>query len=206
MGLDVNRWLKYAKARFDAAVGSGNKKLDDLEARREVERADKPWLSGGDQDSVAPTMDQVRARIEWEAERQGVDAPRSGGVPGRPEDADQPDGPDRPPGPPSPEADPAPGTPAPGTTPTDTTTSDTTRPEEPTTGGTAPRSPQEQADDAEREMARLELEERQRASAQRLEEIRRELGVDAPTDRTNDEAAGAGGSHEEDTGDDAGEI
>jgi hypothetical protein len=71
MALDVNRWLHYAKARLDRAVGQGNRSLDRLEAEREVELADKPWLRS---DAEAPTLDEARARIEWEAERQRRDA------------------------------------------------------------------------------------------------------------------------------------
>ena len=184
MALNVNRWLKYAKSRIDAAVRSGNDELDDLEARREAERADKPWLSDHDSDSVSPSMDQVRARIEWEAERQGVDAPRSGGG--------VPDRPDSPPETEAPAADDAG-----ATTPADDAKPDGDGGDEPTEAGStaagaggsqaepsgstpAPRSPEEQTADAEREMARLELEARQKASAQRLDDIRKELGVDPP--------------------------
>ena len=71
MGLDVHRWLKYAKARIDTAVGQGNRSLDRLEAEREAELAEKPWLRS---DGAAPTLDEARARIEWEAERQRRDA------------------------------------------------------------------------------------------------------------------------------------
>lgn len=146
MGFDFDRWLKYAKARIDTAIGSGNRRLDEMEAEREAERADMPWLTNDDSDAVAPSMDQVRARIEWEAERQGVDAPTGakgdGGVPDRPDD------------PP------------------------------------AARSPQERDEDAEREMARLALEARQKASAERLDEIRKELGVEPPTDDTGADGRG----------------
>lgn len=74
MALDVNRWFKYAKARLDSAVGQGNRSLDRLEAEREADLADKPWLRS---DREAPTLDEARARIEWEAERQ-----RRGPAPG----------------------------------------------------------------------------------------------------------------------------
>lgn len=168
MGLQVNRWLKYAKARLDAVVGSGNERLDELEAEREAERADKPWLRHADDDRVAPSFDQVRERIDWEAERQGVDGPRAGGgVPDRPE---APSAPERS----------ASGAEATDETTTTGTTEATGKIE--TDGRPEPRSPEDQTEDAEREMARLELEARQRASAERLEEIRRELGVDAPDD------------------------
>ena len=64
MALDVGRWLKYAQAKLNGAVRSGNEELDRLEAEREVELADKPWLAS---DSAAPTFDEARARIEREA-------------------------------------------------------------------------------------------------------------------------------------------
>lgn len=67
MALDVDRWLQYAKARLARAVGDGNRSLDRLEAEREVELADKPWLRS---DGEAPTLDEARARIEYETERQ----------------------------------------------------------------------------------------------------------------------------------------
>lgn len=67
MAANVSRWMKYAKARLDAALGQGNEELDRLEAEREVELADKPWLRS---DGDAPSFDEARARIEWEAERQ----------------------------------------------------------------------------------------------------------------------------------------
>jgi len=126
MALDVNRWLKYAKARIDSAVGQGNKSLDRLEAEREADLADKPWLRS---DRQAPTLDEARARIEWEAERQ-----HRGSEPGAGPGSD----------------------------------------------GPAPRSPQDAAADAEQESARLELDRREQESAARLEQIRNELGVEAP--------------------------
>lgn len=186
MGLDVNRWLKYAKAKLDAAVSSGSRRIDELEAERERERADKPWLSAPDDDSTVPTLDQVRARIEWEEHRQGVRSPEepSGGVPDRPpsaadapstrsststtEDGSETDSGNRPAGKDPQRADSVAGTEGPEGGSASTSS--------------APRSPQEQEQDAEREMARLELEERQRASADRLAEIRRELGVDPPNE------------------------
>ncbi len=122
MALDVNRWLQYAKARLDSAVGQGNRSLDRLEAEREVETADQPWLRA---DTDAPTLDEARARIEWEAERQRKAA--------------------------------APATSAPPSTPS-----------------------MDPAADAAQAQARLDLEAQQRATAARLDQIRRELGVEAP--------------------------
>ena len=66
MALDVGRWLKYAQAKLNSAVRSGNDELDQLEAEREVELAERPWLAS---DGEAPTFDEARARIEWEAEQ-----------------------------------------------------------------------------------------------------------------------------------------
>jgi hypothetical protein len=196
MALDVNRWLKYAKARLDAAVGSGNKRLDDLEARREIERGERPWTE--EHDGLAPTIDQVRERIEQEEARQGIggSGTTSGrGVPDRPEPTAPAADPDPAPSATEPvePAEPAPSVapdhpnePAADDTPSPVSPTPETPPAEAaptapaTPAGPAPRSPQEQAEDAEREMARLELEARQRASADRLDEIRRELGVEPP--------------------------
>ncbi len=129
MALDVNRWLKYAKARIDTAVNQGNASLDRREAEREADLADKPWLRS---DRSAPTLDEAKARIEWEAEEQRRRAGKDGVAPG---DAD---------------------------------------------ARTEARRPQATADDAEHESARLELEQREQASAARLDQIRRELGVEDP--------------------------
>lgn len=134
MALDVNRWLKYAKARLDSAVGQGNASLDRLEAEREADLADKPWLRS---DGEAPTLDEARARIEWEAERQRRAAAGDPAAPAAPA---------------------APPTPAPS----------------------GPRAPEDVAADAEQEQARLELARREQASADRLAQIRAELGVEAP--------------------------
>lgn len=142
MAANVNRWMKYAKARLDAALGQGNEELDRLEAEREAELADKPWLrSTGD----APSFDEARARIEWEADRQRQLSEE------RLASADtSPDG--RGSG---------------------------------AAGGTeaAPRPDQveDEAEAAARESARIELDQRQRQSAARLDEIRQELGID-PSD------------------------
>ena len=64
MALNVSRWINYAKARLDGVVADGHRELDRLEAEREVELADKPWLRPA---SDTPNLDEVRARIEWEA-------------------------------------------------------------------------------------------------------------------------------------------
>lgn len=70
MGLDLNRWFNYAKARVNSAVSQGHQSLDRREAERDAESADKPWLRA---DGEAPSMDEARARIAWEADRQRPD-------------------------------------------------------------------------------------------------------------------------------------
>jgi len=129
MGMNVNRWLKYAKTKLDSTVQSGNDELDRLEAKQEAERADRPWL-GADDD--APTFDEAQARIRWKAE----EAERTKKAA---EEAAPADGPK---------------------------------------GRVA--DPIDDAASAEQAAARLELDARAKASAERLEQIRRELGVDPP--------------------------
>ena len=126
MALNLNQWVNYAKTKLESAVGRSNAELDRLEAERAAEAADKPWLVS---DSEAPTLDEARARIEWEARQQadrsaeaGTDAPQSAEAP----------------------------------------------------------SPQDVGATAEAEQARLELDQRQKAAAERLDQIREELGVQAP--------------------------
>ena len=260
MALNVNRWLNYAKARIDAAVGSGHESLDRLEAKQEADRADKPWLAS---DSTAPTFDEARARIAWEADQQAKKAARHQAAEGAdgtapaaaPDDETEPDGTGSPtdraagadatatgtkpkpggtgakgPGATGAEAKTGgTGAKSPGTkgakaktkgttegpgvsdretsdgpgdlhgTETDRASAATGQPagqgpkgssstgSDPAPSGDAeidsvppPRSPQQIALDAERETARLELEDRQQKSAERLAEIRRELGIDDP--------------------------
>ncbi|NLD75504.1 MAG: hypothetical protein GX643_02440 [Acidimicrobiales bacterium] len=149
---NFTRWFNYAKARLDSAIGQGNQELDELEAERERELADKPWLrSEGD----APTFDEAKARIEWQAEQ----AARAAG-----EDV---------------EGD-----------PTHTSTPTPGEPPSPSDGGgslasgsTPITSPEERAAAAEAAQARLEFEARERESAERLDAIRAELGIDPPADR-----------------------
>lgn len=128
MAFDVNRWVKYARARIDAAVGQGNRELDRREAEREADLADRPWLAA---DGTAPNLDEARARIRWEAQRQ--------------ERADGRDALDGPAGP-----------------------------------GLVDGEERTGRDAAEAAGARLELEDRSRRAADRLDRIRRELGVDGP--------------------------
>lgn len=61
-----SRWLDYAKTKVEMAVRSGNRELDELEAEREAATADRPWLRA---DGDAPTFDEARSRIEWQAEQ-----------------------------------------------------------------------------------------------------------------------------------------
>jgi len=79
VALDLGRWFRYAQAKLNDAVRSGNAELDRREAEREVELADRPWLGADDE---VPTFDEARARIERTAE----DAARGGA----PEDRDDP--------------------------------------------------------------------------------------------------------------------
>lgn len=180
--MNVNRWVRYAKARIDAAVGQGNESLDRLEAERQAELAERPWLAA---DGTAPSLDEARARIEWEARQQ--EALQSQRSPSDAASADiEPDA--------ETDTDTAGGSPA-GRVPSVGSSAapggigEADMPGK--TGGAAeigrsmqthagPRSPQRPAVDAEHEAARLELEDRSRRSADRLAEIRRELGVDDP--------------------------
>ena len=141
MAANLGRWLKYAQAKLNSAVSSSNAELDELEAEQRAAAEDKPWLSS---DGDAPTLEETRTRIEWEAEDQRRRA----------------------------QAAPAP-------------------PSAPTTGGTgAPASPAApnsggiELDPADPDVAaaRVELDRQARESRERLEAIRKELGVDAPGD------------------------
>ena len=155
MGLQLRRWMDYAKARLDAAVGKGNDELDRLEAEREADLVDRPWLAA---EGDAPSLDEARARIAREADQQRRRADRLA--------AERSDG--REPVTPEEEthgvaegASGADGAPAPGP---------------------APRPPEDVAADAAAASARLDLEARDREAAARLDAIRKELGVEAPPD------------------------
>ena len=67
MAANVGRWLKYAQAKLNSVVSSSNEELDELEAEQAARAEGKPWISS---DSDAPTLEETRARIEWEAEEQ----------------------------------------------------------------------------------------------------------------------------------------
>lgn len=147
MALDVGRWLKYAQAKLDSAVRSGNRELDQLEAEREVELAEKPWLAS---DGEAPTFDEARARIEWEAEHQRQQAEASA--------AERPAG-EPSTGAPSTDPSPSPGAPTPPAPSTRLPSSGT---------------------EAEVAAAKVELEQRDKDAKARLDAIREELDVDPP--------------------------
>ena len=122
MAANVSRWLKCAQAKLDSMVSSSNAELDDLEAEQAARAADKPWLAS---DSDAPSLEETRARIEWEAEEQRR---RSEAAAGTTRD---------------------------GSTPSD-------------------------GPDPDVAQARVELDRQARESKERLEAIRKELGVDPP--------------------------
>jgi hypothetical protein len=162
---NISRWFNYAKARIDSAIGQGHRDLDELEAQREAELADRPWLAS---DTETPTFDEARARIEWEAEQ----AARRAGRDAAPERSDGPGGPTA--------------TASTGPAPSPTTGASAGPAPADTAGdpeGAFP-SPEERAAAAEAAGARLELEARQRESAARLDAIRAELGIDPPDEET----------------------
>lgn len=71
MGFNLGRWFKYAQAKLDQSVRDDHAELDRLEAEREVELAERPWLGSTEE---VPSFDQAKARIEWEAEHQRATA------------------------------------------------------------------------------------------------------------------------------------
>lgn len=183
MALNLRRWLRYAQAKVTDAVSSSEADLARREAEREVELADKPWLTD---DGAAPSLETTRARIAWEAEQ--AERATTGG-----DGADQTD-----------RAESAPSTTeavdeaAPGSS---TTSGSSPGPEaggssisDPTPAGgggssgvdpgpTAPSTPDLGAfgvDEAEAAQARIELDRRDEQAAARLDAIRRELDVDPP--------------------------
>ena len=66
------RWLRYAKAKLDDTVRSGNAALDRREAELEAKREGKPWLGS---DRETPSYEDVKARIEHEAPAKDVQQP-----------------------------------------------------------------------------------------------------------------------------------
>ncbi|MCU1452249.1 MAG: hypothetical protein JWN46_395 [Acidimicrobiales bacterium] len=63
--MQIGRWVKYARARLNASVRQGSDRLDELEARQQAELAERPWLAAAGE---APTLDEAKARLAWEAE------------------------------------------------------------------------------------------------------------------------------------------
>ena len=163
----LDRWINYARARFDQALRTGHTELDELEAERESELAAKPWLRA---DGDTPSFDDARRRIEWqsaEAARLATERDRGGTAA-----VESPDS--------------GPTSEGPGPQDTAATTSadaDSTSvpPSGATNSSTTPISdPEVIAKEAELAGAKLELEARDRASAERLDAIRDELGIDSP--------------------------
>jgi hypothetical protein len=161
MAVNLHRWLKYAKAKLDASVASGNEELDRLEAEQKAKAADKPWLAAqGD----APTVDEAAARIRWESEEAERNAKAM--AEGAPNAA--------------PGSSAAPPSDVGGATATpDATPSTGAAPAAPASVP-GPLDPADAAEAAQRSAAQLELEARAKESADRLDQIRAELGIDAP--------------------------
>lgn len=130
MAANVGRWLKYAQAKLESMVSSSNSELDQLEAEQAARAEGRPWISS---DAEAPTLDEARARIEWEAEEQRRRAEAAAGTSG-------------------PATQSATGRPAPPAAP-----------------------------DPEVVRAQIELDRQARESQERLEAIRKELGVEPPS-------------------------
>ncbi|HWJ97301.1 MAG TPA: hypothetical protein VNQ33_04020 [Acidimicrobiales bacterium] len=132
MAANVGRWWKYAQAKLNSVVSSSHAELDRLEADQAARTADKPWLAS---DGEAPTLEETRARIEWEAEEQRRQAEARAAA-----DVEAADSPE-----------------------------DALAP----ASASAPPDP-------EVVQARIELDRQARQSTERLEQIRKELGVDPP--------------------------
>lgn len=189
MASNLDRWMKYAKARLDAAVRRGNDQLDRKEAEREAELADRPWLqSQGD----TPTLDEVRARIEHMD--RGAGAPDADQGRAASEDGTPTSGPPKADGPSAPPAAHAGPADAHGGATDDAPAREPGTDRDPDPAGTAPTTgspgapapapelvdPATRAADAELASARLEIEANQREAAARLEAMRRELELDDP--------------------------
>ncbi len=94
MGVEWQRWLRYAKAKIDLTVTEGEREMDRLEGEQAAAAEGKPWLSGtGD----APTFDEAKARIEDRARR--APSPPGGAAGTRAPDPTAPDGAPPAPGP-----------------------------------------------------------------------------------------------------------
>ena len=66
------RWWRYARARLDSAVRSGERELDRREAELEADLAAEPGLRS---DAATPTFEEARARIEHRTTRDGTTSP-----------------------------------------------------------------------------------------------------------------------------------
>jgi hypothetical protein len=132
MAANVGRWWKYAQAKLNSVVTSSNDELDLLEAEQAARAADRPWISS---DGAAPTLDEARARIEWEAEEQRRRAEASEAARADVDAADS--------------------------------------PEDALARASAPPDP-------EVVQAQIELDRQARESKERLDQIRKELGVEPP--------------------------
>lgn len=149
------RWLNYAKAKLDTSIAESEADLDRREAELQARAAGRPWLAD---DSAAPTLEETRARIEYEvreAERRAGGSnsgrkPADGGA-GHPDPASAPAGA------PGEAASPgSPGSERPG------------RATGPTTSDAVPGSE-----------ASIDFEAQQREAEKRVAAIRAELGLDA---------------------------
>lgn len=165
MAFQFEKWLNYTKAKIQDAVGSGNKKLDELEAKREADRAEKPWLT---KDGDDPSFDQVKARIEWQEAQAKKAAEMTNSA--KESARDLPQEPASPPGVETPAKPEPPAKAGPAES-----TPDTSGAHAKPLSTTGIGSEAEAA--AEAEMARLQQEERERESLERLDKIRAELGI-----------------------------
>lgn len=197
MALNLRRWIEYAKSKAQAGLASGHEELDRREAELEARRAHRPEMS----DNVEPSIDEVRAKIEWELERSTAGSGAAGQPGGHdgpedpsPDDAEQAGTPGDPTG--------APDAGGPGGATSGSGAGASPDPEgdqsvegppaedkakagdgDDTKGVGGPgrpvtRSPEQLAADAEAEQASIEWEARREATADRLADIRRELGIE----------------------------
>lgn len=183
MARNVGRWFEYAKAKLNDTLGSANRELDELEAERAAEAADKPWLTSDDE---APSLDEVRAKIEARSASAGAEPPRPpvtttpDGEPVTPSSWDPIPAPTAGAGAGGGGAGGAPAVPAAPGPEADAGDDGAAQPAAPSSS-TAD-DLRSVAEAVEQSQAKLELEAQARRSAERLDQIRRELGVDAPPD------------------------
>ena len=181
MAANWGRWWKYAQAKLNGAVSAENAELDQLEAEQRANAEGKPWLSS---DGGAPTLEETKARIEWEAEEQRRKTEVASN--------DQPAA-AAPIAPPASPTDPASSVRAANQTHTATPADPTDRsvpgaPVQPSTSAVDPKIAPDLAaienamepTDPDVTRARIELDRRARESAARLDAIREELGVEPP--------------------------